>query len=190
LLEELLHKAKFYTKELWNKEYNGLVRQNNRLRSTFAWYVRPSKWNEGLPVIEFSKETINTKNELFIDDILIHELCHWYCQSQSEPYEDGHPNFENKIRLAGVRSTMHFDIKDGNPLVADTYIHYQCLKCGKRQMIISFDAEENRSWYGSCCDGKFNLRGWQQGEYIPYWATDKLVQLNQKYKSLFKMCTI
>lgn len=72
-IEYINKKAKIYTKRLWNIEFDGILKINNRLRSTFAWFVQ----NEN--TIEFNKQLLNLSDEykLFIDEVLLHELCHW-----------------------------------------------------------------------------------------------------------------
>lgn len=104
---ELLSKAKFYSNQLWGVEYNGEVEIQKNMRTTLGriWF-----WDE--PTIQISYKSVKTQNELFLDDILIHELVHWYCKQVGENFNDGKPDFENRLRQLGIGRTRNFTIWD------------------------------------------------------------------------------
>ena len=126
-IEYINKKAKIYTKRLWNIEFDGILKINNRLRSTFAWFVQ----NEN--TIEFNKQLLNLSDEykLFIDEVLLHELCHWYCFKIGVDNEDGRFEFESEIYKSGARSTEVNEIIKDKVMLLDNYSWFFCKDCNK-----------------------------------------------------------
>lgn len=95
----LLSKAKFYSRVLWGIEYNGTV-EIKRMGNICGRF-----WESNIPLIEIGQKLVESKNDYYIDDILLHELTHWYCKLIGEDYRDGKPDFENRLRENGIGST-------------------------------------------------------------------------------------
>ena len=66
------NKAKHYVKNLWDIDFDGELKINNRLRSTFSCFLE----NENS--VKFNKQLLDLSDEykLFINKVFLHELCH------------------------------------------------------------------------------------------------------------------
>jgi predicted SprT family Zn-dependent metalloprotease len=174
-------KAKFYAKEIWDMEFNLPIIINPRLRSTLAQIYYNDK-------IEFNKN-YKTLDEYIVDDTLLHELCHWYCNEVKIDHRDTSPPFEHELIRIGASSSRTLDYKDGKWIYHHKYYAYKCLKCGKemKKSIFEFDDPHNTewSWQGECCGQKMNIRGHiiEKEEFKPNY---KLLALNNKYKEYYK----
>jgi SprT-like protein len=179
-LEIINDKAKFYTKELWNMDFDLPIIINNRLRSTFAWFTGRS--------IEFNKN-FETLSEHMIDDILLHELCHWYCKKIGKNNADKTLYFENELIRIGASSSETMELKDGKWIFWHQYYNYKCLKCGKEMKMSIFDFVDPHytkwSWQGNCCGQLMNIQGhtYDKNEFKP---NHKLLTLNNKYREYYK----
>lgn len=182
-------KAKFYTKELWDIDYDGEVIINNRLKSTYGWFLeRDNK-------IEFNKSLINL-DEYFIDEVLIHELCHWYCFKIGVDNDDGSFEFEKEIYNSGSRSTETVDSKDGELWLCDEESWFYCETCDDSKKIHRIKRSERINHYGVdiekakpvcpiCgrrltyyCEANYDNR------WVKYYPRKKLLDLNFKFKNI------
>ena len=75
--------------------------------------------------IELSVDLIKNHKKEVIIDIFKHELVHYALMLKGEPYSDGHPNFENKLRELGVSSTRSY------PYYGSLH-RYECKNCNKK----------------------------------------------------------
>lgn len=177
----LNNKAVFYAMELWGKIFNLPVVVNKRLRSTLAWYI-PNK------SIELSKEIINEKYTL--DDILIHELCHWYCHTNYKKWDDYTKDFEDELNKVGASSSCKFsNSKDGKLLYDYEYGVYECKICGKELETKDYLHEKIEGEIGQrikeyeCCNSKMYYSGRKiiPEQYIPNQKLKELVDKFDKY---------
>lgn len=186
---KLLDKAKFYSKELWNLEYDGEIAINKRLRSTHAWYI---EWDNK---IEFNKIFLSLNNEYFLDETLIHELCHWYCHKIKVNSNDGDYEFEKEIYDCGSRSTETSYIENGDIILEDSEAWFYCKNCSngikkhykiKKGERINHYRERYEDAKPKCqncghilnyyCEANHNER------WVKYYPRTKLIELNNKYK--------
>lgn len=189
--EEILNdKAKFYAKELWNLELDIPVILNGKLKRRMGSLVCKNKIEvnfKPLPLkIEIAKDLLEPHyNKYHIDDVLIHELCHWYCIKIDKPSDDGSKFFEEELIRIGSHKTQ--SIK-----VSGEYHFTKCSKCGKKttrnrtyNQAIKYTNEKKYS--SQCCRAKIDYAGiiFVKDEYKP---TDKLKELVDKYYLKQKSC--
>lgn len=190
-LESMRDKAKFYSKELWGIEFDGEIKLNNRLRSTYAQYC----WfNQNK--IEFNKQLINI-DSLFVDEVLIHELCHWHCHKTGLEFDDGDFDFELEIFKSGSRSTETDEVRNnGEVWLLDDESWYYCDKCSEKKESYRIKKNERINHYGTrreearpicpiCgdklsyyCETNFHNR------WVNYYPRKRLKNLNEKYNVL------
>lgn len=108
--------AKLYSDYLWDIETPLTIIQNNRLKATYAQF-----W-EDRNTIEFSKITLN-QNEYIITDILLHELCHWWCFYNGKNNDDGDADFENELKLLQACPTNTY-VNKNEKLVLECHGEY------------------------------------------------------------------
>lgn len=105
--EELKRLADELSKRHWGKPCTIPVSWNGRLKKTmgrFMYHERLGK-REALR-IELSKFAAQTLNEATWISVLLHELCHYHLFIAGQPFEDGHPRFEQELRRVGA-ATSH-----------------------------------------------------------------------------------
>lgn len=95
--EEFLRiKSVFYAKELWNADFPWPVVLNYRLRKNigiFAVTTDKKCWIEIAPeILPFN---------YVVDNILIHELCHWWLWKSGKGWKDKDPEFILECRRIG-----------------------------------------------------------------------------------------
>jgi len=88
----LTMKAKFYSKALWGKRYNKkvIIKDTGRALGYFA------KWSQSVYEIQISSEIINV--DYLPDNVLVHELCHWWCFINKKPWMDHSKNFKAELK--------------------------------------------------------------------------------------------
>lgn len=134
---ELNEKAKFYSNYLWNRKYNGYVSIKKDMRTVFGYYV-----NGDVPLIQLSNKMVSTQNELFIDDVLLHELTHWYCEQVGEDNRDGKADFENRLKEHGILPTKTASIHRGRVTVGGWK--------GKEYIKVPYSASETITKLNKC----------------------------------------
>lgn len=100
---ELTKRAKFFSETLWNKKCNLPIKINKKYRSTMGAYHQGRK----IEIANFVLE-----NEYALNDTLMHELCHWYCDEIGVNSDDGALDFEREIERIGASSTEAYDMYD------------------------------------------------------------------------------
>lgn len=105
IVKLLNNKAKFYAKELWDVDFDLPVKVSKRFKTTLGECI----YNDS---IVLSSRILD--NELFTDDILLHELCHWYCKKYLKiGWTDSGTNFIKEIKKTGSHMTNILN-KTGN----------------------------------------------------------------------------
>lgn len=103
-------KCKEFAKKIWGVSFNVPISISGRMTRALGQYRYKRK--SGKPVhIQFSKYLINYGyySEEKIDQVIKHELCHWYLQQNNQPYHDHHPIFENEIKRIGAATTNEIE---------------------------------------------------------------------------------
>jgi len=103
----LTAKAKFYAKELWGVDFDLHIKVNKRFKSTLGRF----KVIDDDITIDISAALLD--NELLADDILIHELCHWYCYTSGLNFSDGSKDFKRIIRETGATESQRLEYHEG-----------------------------------------------------------------------------
>jgi predicted SprT family Zn-dependent metalloprotease len=185
-LEIINDKASFYSKECWNKDLEVRVLVNDKLKVTEAWYYSMIK--DGSKFIELNPNYIDY-NEYLLDDLLLHELTHCYCESIGQKKGDGTTFFEHELRRVGATSTKTIRFENGIWLYENREIEFYCRKCKNKVKINIFDIEYPHNFNYrrnfECCGAKmyFNtVIRWEE-EFKP---NHKLLALNNKYKEYYK----
>jgi predicted SprT family Zn-dependent metalloprotease len=176
-------KAKFYAKELWDMSFDLPIDINTRLRSTYAWYIHDEK-------IQLNKNYIYM-DEYFLDDTLLHELCHWYCHTTGKLYDDFTRDFEQELRRIGASSTETSIFAGDKYLVLYDYHTYTCEICGNKIETKDYLEDKVEGEIGrkykifQCCNSKMKCTNYnKKGEdFIP---NDKILSLNSRYKEYLK----
>lgn len=172
-------KAKFYSKELWGISCDLPIVINNRLRTANA--------RIDFETIELNKNYVNI-SEFMLDDILLHEMCHWYCYTIGQDYRDHSLFFEKELMRIGATRTdsIYFDKKEWFYLNRD-YI-FRCKKCNKIIRINEFgfnNPHKEMYGYSECC--KIPMR---YDKEIRWWdiykPNYKLLILNGKFQNKIK----
>ena len=99
--KELVQRAKFFAKILWHRNFNLPIKINKRFRVTLGLYYYGHS-------IELSHELL--EDEYLLNDTLLHELCHWYCDTSFKESKDGSDDFERELRRIGATSTRTTDM--------------------------------------------------------------------------------
>ncbi len=103
----LTAKAKFYAKELWGVDFDLPIKVNKRFKSTLG---RFQVIDDNI-TIDISVALLD--NELLADDILIHELCHWYCYTSGLNFYDGSKDFKRILRETGATESQRLEYHEG-----------------------------------------------------------------------------
>lgn len=131
-ISEITNKYKELAKSL-GEEYNTPVMINGRLTRTLGRVISDVRNGKLFPRrIEISRQLLETATKESIDEVLIHEFCHWYLATTT--HEDhGHDAVFKELcmRLGGGsgKTTTHVDrIVENSKL-----FKYQCFcaECGK-----------------------------------------------------------
>lgn len=179
-------KAKYYSQKLWNLELDIPVIINNRLRSTQGQMFDYEGYKSE---IQLSKQILD--NEYYLDDVLLHELCHWACKRIDKDYRDHSKTFEDELKRIGASSTETTDIKNGEYLFNYSYGQYICNICNREFETKDYLEEEKIGEKGRkikdyyCCGSKMKYRGstYKMETYIP---NNKIIQINNDFKNLVK----
>lgn len=193
ILKEYNDKAKFYSKELWNIEYDGEVVFNNRLRSSDGRFLSEDN------IIEFNKALLTLNCKDYIDEVLLHELCHWYCYVSELEWDDGDFDFEEQIYLSGSRPTETSCIKSNMIMIIDDEAWYYCKNCDNSKEVHKFKRNELIRHYGEhrekcrpecpICNGKlsYSHEANREERVVPFFMRDKLSELIDKYEVSMKI---
>lgn len=171
-------KAKFYTRQLWNIKLDVPIVFNGKLKRTAGYLFCDS--NNNPLIIHIAKYLLNQyQHDYYVDDVLIHELCHWYSIKNNLPCKDGQLEFEELLRCVGVSSSATL-------IISGEYHTLKCTKCGLKigntvyksvaLKYCNFDL-----YYSKCCKSEVEYSGIEvlKSNYIP---SDKLVCLADKIK--------
>lgn len=174
---DIIHKkAKFYAKELWDVDFDIPIVFNKRLKRTSAQFYKNK--------IELGT-IVYLMNELEFDDLLLHEMCHWYCEKIGKPDNDHDYYFEMELLNIGASSTERTELKGEELIYWNPYLLFKCLECGSESEISPYDIDDphntNWSWQTECCGRLRNTRGrsYKKGKFEP---NKKLFKLNNKFK--------
>jgi predicted SprT family Zn-dependent metalloprotease len=167
-------KAIFYAKELWNENYDIPVKQNNRLYRYYGWFKYFD--DKEFDVIELAGYLLKNKyNELTVDSVLIHELCHWHSRKNNLNSDDYSLEFRELVEKCGGSQTR--TIKR----VHDK--HYGiCSKCNKEYFLQGYKEDKT---YTGCCGTKIIYNRMEEIKDI-YIPSEKLIAINNKFKEYFK----
>jgi predicted SprT family Zn-dependent metalloprotease len=77
-------------------------------------------------IIEIAQITSN-QNQYIITDILLHELCHWYCHKVGLNDHDFSRDFENELIKIGSCSSKSTSVQDNKIL------YYRMISCSKEK---------------------------------------------------------
>jgi SprT-like protein len=120
MTDDLNTRVQFYVKKVWDLDNHPEIKINTRLRTTHGCYVTYHN-KEGY--IELSQMTLN-QNDYVLTDILLHELCHWYCHISGLDDKDGHRDFENELNRIGSTSSECSIIKNKEILYMKAAMEY------------------------------------------------------------------
>lgn len=178
-MEQILNqKAKFYAKHLWDLDFQLPVKINKRLASTLGRY--------GQTEIDLAARIL--VDEYFTDDILLHELCHWYCHIIGEKYDDHTYFFEQELERIGASSSYTMDIRNGQSVYLYPYGCFVCKHCPREVETKDYLEDRVEGVIGrsiktfDCCNNKMVFKGLKYvlEEYMP---TSKIVALNSLFKN-------
>lgn len=180
LEEQILNqKAKFYVKEIWGVDFNIPIKLNGRLKTTLGNTIITWVLGDKSKVTEINiTKSLYTSlhDEHIVDDVLIHELCHWYCIENNLPSSDGDEYFENLLDELGCTSTREIRRSGNMYLIV-------CNSCSK---VVALKSSYNSvkkcidKYRSKCCKDSLGYGG---TEFIPskYKPTDKIKRLVKKY---------
>lgn len=174
-------KAKFYAKEIWNLEFNLPIEINGRYKNVMGsvQYKRNTKKEIPEKLILARCLFEDDYNELTIEDVLLHELCHWYCSITGKQSRDGSRDFENELCRIGVSSS-------GSTSGAGLYYVGKCEKCGqeilkRKNKNILIKYFKNNNYLTICCHSQI-IDGGTIIIKDTYKVSDKVKNLNKKFK--------
>jgi SprT-like protein len=180
-VRDLLPKAKFYVQKIWNIKFDTDIILDKRLKRTLGCYESDLEGNER---IRLSSNIYKIYNELTTDDILLHELTHWYCKKTGKLSSDNDKDFKNELEKVGASPTKFIH-------KAGTYFYGVCKKCG-------YEVVENRSiqllkryliekdYHSSCCDCRIEYGG--TVEYSDtHEVSDNIKNLNRQFKEFYNI---
>jgi len=125
-LGTIIKKAKTFTKELWNIEFDIPVELSSKMTSTYGYVRYRRGFGKDVPVLmKIASRLVNGDyKEETIDGVILHECCHYALAKLDRPHNDGHPVFEAELRRIGASSTRTIHN------VGDIH-EFCCTKCGK-----------------------------------------------------------
>jgi hypothetical protein len=132
-INELNKRAKFFAKYIWGKDLDIDVILNDELNvnaelSLLACVSDRSYKSEESYIVINSR--IMNCSYLVINDILIHELCHWSLYLDFKNNYDGDVDFEQELKRIGISSSnkcrliydqMYYQYNDGDIIVESLY---------------------------------------------------------------------
>ena len=139
-----------------NVDFNTPIKINRRLTRTLGRVISNVKDNKIYPNrIEFSQQLLETATEESINQVLIHEFCHWYLAETTHENHGHDTTFKTLCQnLGGGEGKTTTDIQykvDTNEIYK-----YQCYceKCGKEVAHYSRASRTTQHpelFYSSCC---------------------------------------
>lgn len=125
-LGTIIKKAKIFTKELWNIEFDIPVELSGKMTSMLGYVKYRKNFNADVPTLmKIASRLVNGDyKEETIDGVILHECCHYALMKLGKPHADGHPVFEAELRRIGASSTRTLHN------VGDVH-EFCCSKCGK-----------------------------------------------------------
>lgn len=89
--QELQMKATFYSKKLWGKRYpkKVVIMDSDKALGYFA------KWGQTNYEIRIDQKVLDI--DYLADNVLVHELCHWWCFINKKPWMDHSKNFKSEL---------------------------------------------------------------------------------------------
>jgi len=93
--EILLMKCRFYSKEIWGKEYKGTLTfiENDPCLGYFGIFAN---WKK---TIEIDVRVL--KHKYMVDTVILHELCHWWCYINKLGWDDEDKDFLKECKKVG-----------------------------------------------------------------------------------------
>lgn len=172
-------KAKFYARYLWDLELDVPVKINARLKRTEGQLYYGTYKKE----LQIAKNVLHTG--YLLDDILLHELCHWYCYKTNKDHRDYSTPFENELKRIGASSTGTTELVNGKLMYRYEYGVYKCNICNKK--LETKDYIDEKHQHGrivkeyNCCNNKMYFSGIK---YIPedFIPNDKILNISNQFK--------
>jgi hypothetical protein len=121
-IEEINDRTRYYACEQWDLDYPPFVIINRRLTRSLARY------NIGKNIIEIAPIT-SYQNKYIITDILLHELCHWYCNKTGLNDHDFSRDFERELDKVESYSSKMTCVDNG------VILYYQPIETTKKNDI-------------------------------------------------------
>ncbi|GAA0357958.1 SprT-like domain-containing protein [Bacillus horti] len=139
-LEDLSQKLSLH---FWGKRCDIPVLWNGRLTKSMGRFMFSSRGRTRTALrIELSKHAVRfIPPEIFIA-VLLHELCHYHLFIQGQPFEDGHPVFEEELRRVGAISTNVVQLPQKG-------FELYCSKCHER--LGSRKRMNTKHYLSACC---------------------------------------
>ena len=139
---------------LWNETINIPIRFSNKMTRTLG-ELRTTHSFKPIDLI-FSNKIINGDYKIeTIEEILKHELCHYYICKIGGNFHDGSPQFENELKRIGAHSTKTIH------LIGEIHIGV-CSECGKVVVNGTERKVKNKCiprYRSSCCKALINYKG-------------------------------
>lgn len=170
----ITEKANYYANELWGVNLNIPVKRNNRLSRSLGRYI----WEDykGLEIEIAGKMFVNDYNELTVDGVIVHELCHWYCHLNKLDWDDSSVAFQDFVVKSGGILCKH--IKP----VFNAYFG-KCPVCNKEYRLYGYkDGKINK--YTGCCGNKLVFSRVEKYEDI-FVPSELLINLNKNFKEYY-----
>jgi SprT-like protein len=181
-IELLNRKAKFYTQTLWGMELDAPVSINNRLKTTYGRFIC-GRFYDIKTRIELSGLILNFPE--IIDDVLLHELTHWYCYKTGKHYKDNNTDFILELDKLNIISSGGVII-DNQLFRRVTYGCYQCKICNKEYSTKYYltkkdecDGHSFKSYF--CCNEKMEFINTKIKNNI-YKPSDKILKLIKEFE--------
>lgn len=173
-LDIINQKAIYYANELWEAELNIPLKRNNRFSRSLGRYLWEN--DEGVSIEISGRMFVNDYNELTIDSVLIHELCHWYSHISGSEWNDSSKAFQELVVKCG--GSLCKEIKP-----AFKAYYGKCPKCGKEYRLYGYRADK-KSTYTGCCGKGFEISRVveHKDKYIP---KEFLIGLNTKFQNFY-----
>lgn len=121
-------------------------------------------------------------NELSIDDVLLHELCHWYCSITGKNSRDGSQDFEEELKRIGASSTK-------TKHASGVFYIGKCEKCNN--IVVRKNTKRKLSRYlnslfytTKCCSASI-VNGDIEEIKDTYEVSEKVKELNKKFKEYY-----
>lgn len=167
-LDQLIQKAKQFTKKQYNVELDIPIRINNRLKITLGRY---RETNFGQPMqIDIAGKLLTYAHKNVAIDVVKHEAVHFALSKLNKPYHDGDDYFENELIRLNLPSSTR---KDRSLLFVGQKYIFHCKQC-KNQLITTIKRVKvsTKHYMSSCCNSPL--------QYVETIICDGTKQVNHK----------